>query len=335
MAESGIPSSKYCVQCAAPLPAKTKRGENTCLKCLFLGVLGEKADETLVDRNSAPDDTSTENERQIGPYQLLDSVAAGGMGEVFIAEQREPVQRLVALKIVKAGMDSREVLRRFEAERQALAILDHPNIAHVYDAGTAPSGRPFFVMELVDGDSITDYCDRKRLNSRQRLQLFVKVCDAVQHAHQRGIIHRDLKPSNILVEEDDHGHPTPKVIDFGIAKAMDRELTQRTVETQVGDLLGTPQYMSPEQALGDNDAIDTRTDIYSLGVILYELLTGHPPISAQQIQSAGMLGVGKLILETEPERPSAKLRTMGKEAETVADRRRTDSAQLTSSLRQE
>ena len=333
MADTGS-SAASCAQCGAPLPANAKRGENTCLKCLFLGVLGEKADETVVDPNRGAEESASV-ERQIGPYTLLEVIAEGGMGEVFIAEQKEPVRRLVALKVVKLGMDTKEVLQRFDAERQALAMMEHPHIARVFDAGTAPSGRPYFVMELVEGEPITDFCDRNRLNPRRRLELFVKVCQAIQHAHQRGIIHRDLKPSNILVEEDDHGHPTPKVIDFGIAKATDRELTQRTLETQVGDLLGTPQYMSPEQALGDNDEIDTRSDIYSLGVILYELLTGHPPISAQQIQTAGILGVGKLILESEPARPSAKIRTLGKEAETVATQRGTDSTRLTRTLRQE
>lgn len=271
---------------------------------------------------------------KIGPYQLRERIAAGGMGEVFIAEQSEPVQRLVALKIVKAGMDSREVLRRFDAERQALAMLDHPWIAHVYDAGTAPSGRPYFVMELVDGSPITEFCDFHKLTVSQRLELFIKVCEAVQHAHQRGIIHRDLKPSNILVEYNE-GNPIPKVIDFGLAKAMDQELTLRTMATQIGDLLGTPQYMSPEQALGIVGEIDTRSDVYSLGVILYELLTGEPPISREEIREAGLLGLARLLDEKEPERPSSRLKTSRDTATTVAEKRNTDLVRLDRSLRGE
>lgn len=271
---------------------------------------------------------------QIGPYRLRERIGTGGMGEVFIAEQSAPVQRLVALKIVKAGMDSREVLRRFEAERQALALLDHPWIAHVYDAGTAPSGRPYFVMELVDGSPITEFCDRHKLSVSQRLELFVKVCEAVQHAHQRGIIHRDLKPPNILVEFNE-GNPIPKVIDFGLAKAMDQELSLRTMATQMGDLLGTPQYMSPEQALGIVEEIDTRSDVYSLGVIFYELLTGEPPISREEIREAGLLGLARLLDEKEPERPSSRLKTSQDAATTVAENRNTDVVRLDRCLRRE
>src|SRR5205823_991236 len=208
----------------------------------------------------------------IGPYKLLQQIGQGGMGTVFMAEQTRPVQRKVALKFIKRGLDSRQIVARFEAERQALALMDHPNIAKVLDAGTAADGRPFFVMELVKGVPITRYCDEHRLTPKERMELFIPVCQAVQHAHQKGIIHRDLKPSNVLVCEYD-GKPAPKVIDFGIAKATGPRLTDRTVYTELGQVVGTLEYMSPEQAELNQLDIDTRADIYSLGVMLYELLT--------------------------------------------------------------
>jgi serine/threonine protein kinase len=197
---------------------------------------------------------------QVGPYRLLERVGAGGMGEVWLAEQRQPVRRKVALKVIKAGMDTREVIARFEAERQALALMNHPNIAGVYDAGATPDGRPYFAMEYVHGIPITEYCDKQRLSIRERLELFVDVCAAVQHAHQKGIIHRDIKPSNVLVTTQDEKH-TPKIIDFGVAKATSQRLTERTVFTELGHLIGTPEYMSPEQAEMTNLDIDTRTDV--------------------------------------------------------------------------
>src|SRR5262245_36352477 len=208
----------------------------------------------------------------IGPYKLLQQIGAGGMGVVYMAEQEDPIRRRVALKIVKPGMDSKHVIARFEAERQALALMDHTNIARVFDAGTTESGRPYFVMELVHGVPITDYCDANKLAPRQRLELFVPVCHAIQHAHQKGIIHRDLKPSNILVTMYDD-RPVPKVIDFGVAKAVEQRLTEKTVYTQFGTLVGTFEYMSPEQAEMNAFGVDTRSDIYALGVLLYELLT--------------------------------------------------------------
>jgi serine/threonine protein kinase len=207
----------------------------------------------------------------VGPYKLLQQIGEGGMGTVWMAEQTEPVQRKVALKVLKPGMDSRQVLARFEAERQALALMDHPNIARVLDAGATAAGRPYFVMELVKGVPITRYCDERRLTPRQRLELFVPVCQAVQHAHQKGIIHRDLKPSNVLVALYD-GRPVPKVIDFGVAKATGPKLTERTLFTEFGQVVGTLEYMSPEQAELNQLDIDTRSDVYSLGVLLYELL---------------------------------------------------------------
>ena len=218
-----------------------------------------------------------------GRYSLLEVLGEGGMGTVYRASQTAPVKRQVALKLIKIGMDSRAVLARFDAERQALALMDHPNIARVYDGGTTEAGQPFFVMELVDGEPITEYCDRKRLPVRARLELFVAVCQAVQHAHQKGIIHRDLKPSNVMVTEVD-GRPTPKVIDFGVAKATEFTLTDQSLG-DTGAIVGTPTYMSPEQADPSSMDIDTRTDVYALGVILYELLVGSPPLDARAFQA--------------------------------------------------
>src|SRR5690606_19856766 len=212
----------------------------------------------------------------VGRYRLLEKIGEGGFGVVYMAEQREPVRRKVALKIVKLGMDTRQVVGRFEVERQALALMEHPNIARVLDGGATETGRPFFVMELVRGTPITQFCDEAEATTEERLELFIQVCSAIQHAHQKGVIHRDIKPSNVLVTMHDD-RPVPKVIDFGIAKAMQKELADRTVFTRFHELLGTPAYMSPEQAQLNGIDVDTRTDIYSLGVLLYELLTGPPP----------------------------------------------------------
>jgi serine/threonine protein kinase/WD40 repeat protein len=244
----------------------------------------------------------------IGPYKLLQQLGEGGMGTVFMAEQQQPVQRKVALKVIKPGMDSRQVVARFEAERQALALMDHPNIARVFDAGTTPDGRPFFVMELVKGVPITKYCDERRLTPRERLGLFVEVCQAVQHAHQKGVIHRDIKPSNVLVAQYD-GKPVPKVIDFGIAKAAGPKLTDRTLFTEFGAVVGTLEYMSPEQAELNQLDIDTRSDVYSLGVLLYELLTGTTPLDRKRLKAAALLEVLRVIREEEPPRPSTRLST--------------------------
>ncbi|MGE3313085.1 MAG: WD40 repeat domain-containing serine/threonine protein kinase, partial [Limisphaerales bacterium] len=245
----------------------------------------------------------------IGRYRLLEIIGEGGGGTVFLAEQAEPVRRNVALKVVKPGMDTRSVIARFETERQALAMMDHPNIAKVLDAGTTDTGRPFFVMELVRGIRITDYCDENHLTTRERLTLFTQVCRAIQHAHQKGIIHRDVKPSNILVSHHD-GVPVPKVIDFGIAKAIDQRLSDNTFFTEFRAFLGTPAYMSPEQAeMGGRD-IDTRTDIYSLGVVLYEILTGRTPFDARDLVASGLDGMRRTIREEEPVRPSTRLRTL-------------------------
>jgi serine/threonine protein kinase len=259
---------------------------------------------------------------RIGRYKLLQQLGEGGCGVVYLAEQEEPVRRRVALKVIKLGMDTKQVIARFEAERQALALMDHPNIARVLDAGATDSGRPFFVMELVRGQKITEFCDQKQLSTRERLDLFLKVCSAVQHAHQKGVIHRDVKPSNILVTNVD-GVAVPKVIDFGIAKATNNQpLTDKTLFTAFEQFIGTPAYMSPEQAELSGVDIDTRTDIYSLGVVLYELLTGTPPFDQKELLAAGLDEMRRTIREKEPPRPSNRLNTMAAEALTTTARYR-------------
>jgi serine/threonine protein kinase/tetratricopeptide (TPR) repeat protein len=271
---------------------------------------------------------------RIGPYKLLQQIGEGGMGAVYMAEQEHPVRRRVALKIIKPGMDSKQVIARFEAERQALALMDHLNIAHVLDAGTTETGRPFFVMELVHGVPLTRYCDENRLTPRQRLELFVPVCQAIQHAHQKGIIHRDLKPSNILVTLYD-GRPVPKIIDFGLAKATDQRLTERTMFTQYGTIVGTFEYMAPEQAEMSALGVDTRSDIYSLGVLLYELLTGTTPLQRKRLREAALTEALRLIKEEEPEKPSARLSHSGQALATVAAARKTEPARLARLVRGE
>ena len=244
----------------------------------------------------------------VGPYKLLQPIGEGGMGTVYMAEQTQPVRRTVALKLIKAGMDSRQVLARFGAERQALALMDHPNIAKVFDAGTTELGRPYFVMELVKGIPITKFCDERRLTLRERLELAIPVCQAVQHAHQKGIIHRDLKPSNVLIALYD-GKPVPKVIDFGVAKATGPRLTDQTLYTEFGAVVGTLEYMSPEQAELNQLDIDTRSDIYSLGVLLYELLTGSTPLERKRLKAVLFLEMLRVIREEESPRPSMRLST--------------------------
>jgi serine/threonine protein kinase len=239
---------------------------------------------------------------RIGRYKLLQKIGEDGCGVVYMAEQEEPVRRRVALKVIKLGMDTKSVIARFEAERQALAMMDHPNIAKVFDAGATDTGRPYFVMELVRGTKITDYCDQNNLSTDERLKLFTRVCHAIQHAHQKGIIHRDIKPSNILVTISEPGSPgSPKVIDFGIAKATtDQRLTDKTVFTAFEQFIGTPAYMSPEQAMMTSLDVDTRTDIYALGVLLYELLTGKTPFDAEDLMASGLDAMRRTIREQEP-----------------------------------
>jgi serine/threonine-protein kinase len=266
-------------------------------------------DESLVAPGPFPAAAITEGPGTvIGRYKLLQVVGEGGFGVVYMAEQTEPVVRKVALKIIKLGMDTRQVVARFEAERQALALMDHPNIARVLDGGATASGRPYFVMELVRGLPVTEYCDTNNLGTHERLELFCQVCHAVQHAHQKGVIHRDLKPSNVLVTLHD-GTPIPKVIDFGVAKAMHTKLTEKTLFTRYEQFIGTPAYMSPEQAELSAMDVDTRTDIYSLGVLLYELLTGTTPFDTASLMKAGIAEIQRIIRDEQPPRPSIRIST--------------------------
>jgi eukaryotic-like serine/threonine-protein kinase len=301
----------------------------------FLGA--EDAPASARDATSVPEVDSTVSVRRpaitegpgirIGPYKLLQQIGEGGMGTVFMAEQEHPVRRRVALKVIKTGMDTGQVVARFEAERQALAIMDHPNIAHVLDAGATDTGRPFFVMELVKGVPITEFCDRNHLSPKERLEIFIPVCLAIQHAHQKGIIHRDIKPSNVLVTLHD-GKPVPKIIDFGVAKAIDQRLTDKTMFTEFGQIVGTLEYMSPEQAeMGALD-IDTRTDIYSLGVLLYELLTGSTPLEREKIRKAAYAEILKRIREEEPTKPSTRLSESKDALPSISAQRKIEPARL-------
>ena len=270
----------------------------------------------------------------LGPYKVLEQIGEGGFGVVFLAEQTQPVRRKVALKILKPGMATRQIVARFEQERQALALMDHPNIAKVFDGGTTPSRRPYFVMELVKGIPITEFCDQHHLTVRQRLELFISVCQAVQHAHQKGIIHRDLKPANVLVSRHDTT-PVVKVIDFGVAKALGQELTENTLFTGIAQIIGTPLYMSPEQAGMSDLDVDTRSDIYSLGVLLYELLTGTTPFTKERFKQAGYDEMRRIIGEEEPPRPSTRLSEATESRSSLSAQRQLELAKLTKLVRGE
>ena len=273
----------------------------------------------LPSTSGEPDECDTDYQT-IGPFRVLEKIGEGGMGVVFVADQSEPVKRRVALKVIKPGMDSKEVVARFEAERQALALMEHPNIAKVFDAGMTPDGRPYFAMELINGAPITQYCDARKLGIQERLTLFVQVCNAVQHAHQKGVIHRDIKPSNVLVTKHD-GRPVPVVIDFGVAKAINQPLTERTIYTCLNQIIGTTLYMSPEQAELSRYGVDTRTDVYALGVLLYELLTGTTPFDRDRLNLAGFDEIRRIIREEEPPKPSTRVSTLGQTATDISSRR--------------
>jgi WD40 repeat protein/serine/threonine protein kinase len=347
MTEPSLPEESIFLQ-ALEIPSAAERaayldrayGEDRQLRAAVEALLRahEKSGDVL-DLPEKPmptvDDPITERPGTvIGPYKLLQQIGEGGMGIVFMAEQTHPVRRKVAVKVIKAGMGTRQVIARFEAERQALAMMDHVNIARVLDVGTTEAGRPYFVMELVHGIPITQYCDQRRLTPRERLELLIPVCQAIQHAHQKGIIHRDVKPSNVMVTLYD-GQPVPKVIDFGVAKATEQKLTERTLFTQYGTLVGTLEYMSPEQAEMSALGVDTRSDIYSLGVLLYELLTGSTPLSRERLKEAAYGEILRMIKEEEPPKPSTRLSDTGQALASISAQRQMEPVQLTKLVRGE
>ena len=317
-------------------------GDNTALLTRVQALLDVHEKEQDFLRSGLPEPEPTVDSIQInegpgttiGRYRLMEQIGEGGMGIVFVAEQQHPVRRRVAIKIIKAGMDTKDVVARFEAERQALALMDHPNIARVLDAGSTESGRPYFVMELVRGVPVTEYCDKQKLSVPERLELFVQICHAVQHAHQKGIIHRDIKPTNVLVADHD-GKPVPKIIDFGVAKATNQRLTERTIYTRFQQMIGTPMYMSPEQAEFSGLDVDTRSDIYSLGVLLYELLTGETPFDKERFATAAYDEIRRIIREEDPPKPSTKISRLGETASAISSARKSDPARLGATCRGE
>jgi tetratricopeptide (TPR) repeat protein/serine/threonine protein kinase len=347
--QPAAPQIESILAAAVDIASEAERGEFVERACAGNAELRRRIEELIANHfragsfleGAAPGVVATTDDPMhelpgtaIGPYKLLEQIGEGGFGIVFMAEQQEPIRRKVALKVLKAGMDSSQVIARFEAERQALALMDHANIAKVLDAGQTDVGRPFFVMELVKGRPITEFCDQGQLSTTERLELFVHVCQAVQHAHQKGIIHRDIKPSNVLVTLQD-GMPLVKVIDFGIAKALGQQLTDRTLFTGFTQMIGTPLYMSPEQAALSNVDVDTRSDVYSLGVLLYELLTGTTPFTKERLQEAGYDEMRRIIREEEPPKPSTRISTLGQAATTVSTQRKSDPKRLSQLVRGE
>src|ERR1017187_6447629 len=315
-------AAERCPECGGPLMAGSQEG--MCARCLLAAALRQPATAALAGLPEAGE--------WVGSLRVLRLLGEGGMAMVYLAGQEQPIARQVALKIIKLGMATRAVLARFESEQQALALMDHPNIAHVYEAGSGANGRPYFVMEYVPGIPITEYCDHHRLDTGRRLALFLQVANAVQHAHQKGVIHRDLKPSNILVMQRD-GEAVPKIIDFGLVKATEKSFTEETLFTEAGGLIGTPEYMSPEQASRDGRGVDTRTDIYSLGVLLYELLVGAVPFDSKALRSAGYDEIRRIIREEDPPAPTTRLLALGPKAAGIASCRATDAGRLRKEVR--
>src|SRR6202451_1048578 len=316
-----------CPQCDAELASGDPAG--LCPQCLIQGAFDSSLGGDASKTRTIHTPTAVAADEDFVRYHILRPLGEGGMGTVYLAEQREPIRRRVALKVVKLGMDTGQVLARFANERQALAVMDHPNIARIFDAGATPKGRPYFVMEYIEGVPITQYCDGKRMTIGQRLELFLAACRAIQHAHQKGVIHRDLKPSNVLVTEQE-GAPVPKVIDFGIAKATDQWAVANTLLTQFGQMVGTPEYASPDKAEVMTGDVDETSDVYSLGVLLYELLIGTVPFDAARMRHAGLAEMLRIIREEEASALSRKMSAMGATANIIAARRQTDAASLRS-----